>query len=89
MHFFTFSSFLRTIPNDDEQAVAMVDLLEEFEWQWVGAIVANNEYGRSGISNFLDIAKSRNICVEIIEYVDEVIIVIIPDFNYSSVALIK
>nr|XP_018669868.1 extracellular calcium-sensing receptor-like isoform X2 [Ciona intestinalis] len=66
-----YNSFLRTIPNDDEQATAMVELLLHHNWTWVGAVAGDDDYGRPGISRFKEEAEKHGICVEYTAYVSE------------------
>ncbi|XP_039261504.2 extracellular calcium-sensing receptor-like isoform X3 [Styela clava] len=66
-----YNSFLRTIPNDNEQATAIADLLAYYNWTWVGAIAGDDEYGRPGITKFKEEAGNRGICVEFVEYISK------------------
>ena len=45
--------FLRTVPPDNFQARALVDLIEYFGWSFVVAVNSGDTYGREGISNFI------------------------------------
>ena len=54
--------FHRTIPADDLQARAMVDLALRFGWTYVSTIYANNFYGEPGIDEFHDLAEENGIC---------------------------
>ncbi|XP_044129626.1 G-protein coupled receptor family C group 6 member A-like [Bufo gargarizans] len=51
-------SFLRTVPSDQHQTRAVVELIRTFKWNWVGIITSNDDYGRSALDflsrNFLD-----------------------------------
>ena len=67
-----FSSFLRTIPNDNEQTQAIIDLLLHYNWKWIGAIAGDDNYGRSGISNLKKMAREKDICIEYTAYVSNV-----------------
>ncbi|XP_078069820.1 G-protein coupled receptor family C group 6 member A [Mustelus asterias] len=58
-----FPAFLRTIPSDDYQTKAMVNLVQRFQWNWVGTIASDDEYSRSGIDNFITQAESLGICI--------------------------
>nr|CAB3227948.1 extracellular calcium-sensing receptor-like [Phallusia mammillata] len=64
-----FNSFFRTIPNDDEQATAMVELLKHHNWTWVGAVAGDDDYGRPGVSRLKQEAAKAGICVEYSAYV--------------------
>lgn len=48
----------------------MVDLLQFYNWTWVGAIGSDDEYGRQGLATFKQEAKG--ICIEFEEYVSKV-----------------
>lgn len=58
-----FPSFFRTVPSDRVQAVAMVELLQEFRWNWVAALGSDDEYGRQGLSLFSSLANTRGVCI--------------------------
>uniref|UniRef100_A0A8K9V956 Olfactory receptor C family, r1 n=1 Tax=Oncorhynchus mykiss TaxID=8022 RepID=A0A8K9V956_ONCMY len=48
-----FPNFFRTIPSDVYQALTMARLTRLLGWTWVGAIAADNDYGRQAIQVFL------------------------------------
>ena len=52
-----FPNFFRTIPSDIYQARAMAQLAIRFNWTWVGAVVANTDYGRLAIQVYDLIVK--------------------------------
>lgn len=54
---------MRTIPNDKHQTSAMVSLLSNYGWNWVGIITTDGNYGLSALENFLSQASERRICV--------------------------
>ncbi|XP_014639207.1 PREDICTED: taste receptor type 1 member 3 [Ceratotherium simum simum] len=58
-----FPSFFRTVPSDRVQAAAMVELLQEFRWNWVAAMGSDDEYGRQGLSLFSGLATAQGICI--------------------------
>nr|XP_060615168.1 taste receptor type 1 member 1-like [Anolis sagrei ordinatus] len=58
-----YPSFFRTIPSDQNQAGAMVQLLNYFNWNWVAALVTDNEYGRQVLEVFVQFALCRDMCV--------------------------
>ncbi|NXE61103.1 CASR protein, partial [Calcarius ornatus] len=66
-----FKSFLRTIPNDEHQAMAMADIIEYFRWNWVGTIAADDDYGRPGIEKFREEAEERDICIDFSELISQ------------------
>ena len=57
--------FYRTIPPDNLQAQAMVDLLMEFDWNLVSILHSNNNYGEEGSEAFRQIADSVGICIDL------------------------
>ncbi|KAI4895906.1 hypothetical protein NFI96_003259 [Prochilodus magdalenae] len=58
-----FPAFSRTVPNDMHQTHAMVKLLQENKWTWVGVITTDGDYGRSALDSFLSQAFQAGICV--------------------------
>lgn len=64
-----FSSFFRTIPPDGEQAKAMVDIIEFFEWKHVAAVAVDHSYGRYGLRALEREAYDRQtFCIAFSEY---------------------
>ncbi|XP_013226561.2 taste receptor type 1 member 3 [Columba livia] len=59
----SFPSFYRTVPSDKSLVEAVVLLLNEFGWNWVGSIGSDNEYGRGAQGLFVSVAGNHNICV--------------------------
>lgn len=59
----TFPSFMRTVPSDRWQALAMVQLLNEFGWNWVSVVGSDDEYGQKGQQQFSSMANDASICV--------------------------
>ncbi|XP_053183626.1 G-protein coupled receptor family C group 6 member A [Scomber japonicus] len=58
-----FPAFMRTIPNDEHQTAAMVTLIKSNDWNWVGIITTDGDYGRSALDNFVSQALEKGICV--------------------------
>uniref|UniRef100_A0A673B609 G-protein coupled receptor family C group 6 member A n=1 Tax=Sphaeramia orbicularis TaxID=375764 RepID=A0A673B609_9TELE len=58
-----FPAFLRTIPNDVHQTAAMVRLLKNHGWNWVGFVFTDGDYGKSALDNFVSQASEQGICV--------------------------
>ncbi|XP_029452304.1 G-protein coupled receptor family C group 6 member A-like [Rhinatrema bivittatum] len=58
-----FPSFLRTIPNDSYQTRAMAKLIHEFDWNWIGMIATDDDYGRLALENFGIQAMIFNVCI--------------------------
>ncbi|RWS06043.1 metabotropic glutamate receptor-like protein, partial [Dinothrombium tinctorium] len=61
--------FARTVPPDTFQALALVDLVQNFNWSYVSFVSSEGQYGDSGMTAFLREARARNICVAINEKV--------------------
>ncbi|XP_070192200.1 uncharacterized protein [Littorina saxatilis] len=59
-----FPFFLRTVPSDSLQASALVQLVQEMNVTFVGALYQDNNYGLRGIRKFEELAKKAGICVE-------------------------
>uniref|UniRef100_A0A8B9H395 Taste receptor type 1 member 3 n=1 Tax=Astyanax mexicanus TaxID=7994 RepID=A0A8B9H395_ASTMX len=58
-----YPSFVRTVPSDRWQAIAMVQLLKEFGWNWVAVIGSEDEYGKQGKQQLSSLAADEGICV--------------------------
>ncbi|XP_072218690.1 G-protein coupled receptor family C group 6 member A [Leuresthes tenuis] len=57
-----FPSFMRTVPEDDHQAQAIIEILKEHNWTWVGVVTTDGEYGRYAIERLRQHATKNNIC---------------------------
>lgn len=58
-----FEYFARTVPPDDYQAIALVDLVQRFNWTYVSTVASEGSYGVAGIEVFHRLAGLRNICI--------------------------
>ncbi|XP_036934043.1 extracellular calcium-sensing receptor-like [Acanthopagrus latus] len=65
-----FPNFFRTIPSDIYQARAMAQLAIRFNWTWMGAVVANTDYGQLAIQVFQEEIQGKGVCLEFIETVN-------------------
>ncbi|XP_036436941.1 extracellular calcium-sensing receptor [Colossoma macropomum] len=85
-----YKSFMRTIPTDEYQAIAMAAIIDHFQWNWVIAIASDDEYGRPGIEKFENEMLQRDICIDlnvlISQYLDEAEIVRLADRIENSTA---
>ena len=57
--------FLRTIPPDNLQSSAMVDLVSHFGWEYVSVVFNDNAYGEPGTDAFIENAMNRGICIDV------------------------
>lgn len=55
--------FVRTVPPDNYQARAMVDVVRGLKWTSVFTVSSEGIYGERGIREFTDGAKAANICI--------------------------
>lgn len=53
---------MRTVPEDDHQAQAIVHILEKHHWTWVGVVTTDSDYGRYIVQRFQKHATDKNIC---------------------------
>ncbi|RDD46659.1 Extracellular calcium-sensing receptor [Trichoplax sp. H2] len=63
-----FGSFFRTVPSDEFQAAAMVDIIKHFNWTYVATVATDDSYGRLAISTFKNISAHDGICIAVEEY---------------------
>lgn len=54
---------MRTVPTDEYQTHAMIKLLKDNEWTWVGIIITDGDYGRSAMESFVKHTETEGICV--------------------------
>ncbi|CAJ1065283.1 uncharacterized protein LOC117773092 [Xyrichtys novacula] len=64
-----FPNFFRTIPSDTYQARAMAQLAIRFKWTWIGAVVANNDYGLNAVKAFQEETEGKGVCLAFVEAV--------------------
>ncbi|XP_036357809.1 uncharacterized protein LOC115210858 isoform X2 [Octopus sinensis] len=55
--------FLRTVPSDNQQVNAIIQILKFFDWRYVGLIYATNNYGLNAKKLLLSAAKENQICI--------------------------
>ncbi|KAM9481481.1 extracellular calcium-sensing receptor-like [Clarias gariepinus] len=58
-----YPNFFRTIPSDMYQARTMAQMAKRFGWTWVGAVVADSDYGLQAVQAFRDEIKGTGICL--------------------------
>ncbi|XP_030637527.1 G-protein coupled receptor family C group 6 member A-like [Chanos chanos] len=57
-----FPTFLRTVPEDNHQAQAIVQILVRYGWTWVGLVTTDGDYGRYAADRFEWHAREHGIC---------------------------
>ncbi|KAM9853205.1 olfactory receptor CR1 [Aulostomus maculatus] len=62
-----FPNFFRTIPSDIYQARAMAQLAIRFNWTWIGAVIANNDYGFVAVKVFQEEIRGAGVCLAFVE----------------------
>uniref|UniRef100_A0A3Q2YKV1 Olfactory receptor C family, q19 n=1 Tax=Hippocampus comes TaxID=109280 RepID=A0A3Q2YKV1_HIPCM len=63
-----FPSFFRTIPNDDFQVQALIQILKHFGWTWAGLLVTGDDYGVGVARAFQrELAESGVSCLAYLE----------------------
>ncbi|KAL7888612.1 hypothetical protein AOLI_G00035860 [Acnodon oligacanthus] len=58
-----YASFFRVIPSDEYQTKALAKLMRHFNWDWVGVVTIDDEYGEPALQHFLDDSGKEKICV--------------------------
>ncbi|XP_071597193.1 G-protein coupled receptor family C group 6 member A [Heliangelus exortis] len=58
-----FPSFFRTIPSDFHQTRAMIRLICESGWNWIGVIATDDDNGRFALESFGVQAMANNVCI--------------------------
>ncbi|XP_077578133.1 extracellular calcium-sensing receptor-like [Stigmatopora nigra] len=69
-----FPNFFRTVPSDIYQARAIARLAIYFKWTWIGAVVANNDYGLVAVKVFQEETRGSGICLAFVETLNRQII---------------
>ncbi len=69
-----YRTFFRSVPDDGFQAIVIADIVAHYGWDWVGIIAVDNSYGRSALSDFVDEAAKRGICIAFQSRVQETLV---------------
>ncbi|XP_069495768.1 extracellular calcium-sensing receptor-like [Ambystoma mexicanum] len=64
-----FPSFLRTVPGNTFQNIALVRLIRHFSWTWVGMIISDDEVGLQGGQEIRRVNEEHGGCVAFTEKV--------------------
>jgi len=54
---------MRTVPDDQVQALAIMHLLQRFNWNWVALVGSDDEYGRQGLQELSSLTENTTICI--------------------------
>lgn len=54
---------LRTVPSDEKQAAAMVNVLMELQWNYISIVYSDDSYGNDILEQFRKASETSNICV--------------------------
>ena len=57
--------FRRTVPSDELQVLAMVDILLRFGWNYVSILHSEDTYGSAGINEFVNVSAMHDICIDL------------------------
>uniref|UniRef100_A0A8C9Y6F7 Olfactory receptor C family, b1 n=1 Tax=Sander lucioperca TaxID=283035 RepID=A0A8C9Y6F7_SANLU len=58
-----FPSFIRTVPSDKHQTKAVAKMMKHYDWNWVGVVYGDDEYGKAAFQSFLTDAEANNVCL--------------------------
>ncbi|XP_030626663.1 G-protein coupled receptor family C group 6 member A-like [Chanos chanos] len=64
-----YPSFMRVIPNDNYQTTALAKLMTRFEWDWVGVVSGDDDYGKAALQSLLQDTEKEDICIAFQEVV--------------------
>ncbi|XP_028681633.2 extracellular calcium-sensing receptor-like [Erpetoichthys calabaricus] len=66
-----FPSFFRTIPSDAFQVKAIIQIIKQYRWIWIGAIASDDDYGQNAIKIFMEEVNQFG-CIAFIETIPTV-----------------
>uniref|UniRef100_UPI0037E81DAF olfactory receptor CB1 n=1 Tax=Semicossyphus pulcher TaxID=241346 RepID=UPI0037E81DAF len=58
-----FPVFMRTIPSDTHQTKALAKIMHHYDWNWVGVVYGDDDYGRAAFQSFLRDAEPNGVCL--------------------------
>ncbi|XP_069569064.1 extracellular calcium-sensing receptor-like [Brachyistius frenatus] len=62
-----YPNFFRTMASDIYQARAIAQLAIRFNWTWIGAVIANNNYGHMAVKVFQEEIQGAEVCLAFVE----------------------
>ena len=60
-----YSYFRRTVPPDNLQVMAMIDILRRFGWNYVSILHSDDAYGSAGVNEFVNASAINGICIDL------------------------
>ena len=81
--------FLRTVPADDHQTMAMVRFLRKYDIRYVQVVHTADNYGEQGARNFSKTAEANKVCVAQMVAFDEKSVVTTESANDVVAALLE
>uniref|UniRef100_A0A8C4TF75 Extracellular calcium-sensing receptor-like n=1 Tax=Erpetoichthys calabaricus TaxID=27687 RepID=A0A8C4TF75_ERPCA len=66
-----YPSFFRTIPSDNFQVKAMIEIIKHYRWTWIGSIATDDDYGQYAIKTFNEEVKKFG-CISFSETIPKV-----------------
>lgn len=66
-----YTYFFRTIPPDDLQARAIIDLLLHFNWTHISTIYSKDAYGQPGTDELKLLARQHGMCIDLDEGIED------------------
>ncbi|XP_041661847.1 G-protein coupled receptor family C group 6 member A [Cheilinus undulatus] len=55
--------FVRTIPSDVHQTKALAKVMLHYDWNWVGVVYGDDDYGRAAFRSFLRHTEENGVCL--------------------------
>ena len=60
-----YSYFYRTVPPDNLQAQAIIDIVRHFNWTHISILYIGDSYGQPGVRELRNLAEANNICIDV------------------------
>ncbi|XP_049341514.1 taste receptor type 1 member 1-like [Astyanax mexicanus] len=58
-----YPSFLRTVPTNKDEIQFIVQIIQQFQWNWVAFIASQDEYSQDGLDLFRKTIQDTSICL--------------------------
>ncbi|XP_008275460.1 olfactory receptor CB1 [Stegastes partitus] len=58
-----FPVVIRTVPSDIHQTEALAKMMAYYQWNWVGVVYGDDDYGKAAFQSFLGDAEANDVCV--------------------------